>query len=180
MNDTQPSQRCTISTSYRQSPPLTHVQLTWIAGQIELALRFGHPAEERILERGRSICSFGPGQVFGFVRWVADSYGTVISRMDIIRTVTPGEPYQRLPFLRPGGELLLRVDGWQKVERLQRVIDAIERLDIDAADVAPEHWRHLHNGIAAGNAPRGYTREQHAAWLRRRSAKSYSGVATSR
>lgn len=169
MNDTQPSQPCTVSPSYRQSPPLTHVQLTWIAGQIELALRFGHPAEERILDRGRSICSFAPGHVFGFVRWVADSYGTVISRMDIIRTVAPGEPYQRLPFLRPGGELLLRVDGWRKVERVHRAIDAIEGLDIDAADVAPEHWRHLHNRIAAGHAPRAYTREQHAAWLQRRS-----------
>ena len=29
-------------------------------------------------------------------------------------------------------------------------------------------WRHLHNRLAAGHQPRAYTREQHAAWLKRR------------
>jgi hypothetical protein len=34
--------------------------------------------------------------------------------------------------------------------------------------VAPEHWRHVHNRLAAGETPRPYTRERHRAWLLRR------------
>ena len=44
-----------------------------------------------------------------------------------------------------------------------------EALRINPADAAPEYWRHLHNRLAAGHEPRAYTREQHAAWLKRRS-----------
>ena len=43
-----------------------------------------------------------------------------------------------------------------------------EALDIDAADAAPDHWRHLHNRLIAGEPPRPYSREQHRAWLLRR------------
>ena len=71
--------------------------------------------------------------------------------------------------MRPGGEILLRVDNWPKVERVLQAIDAVEAIDIDPPDTAPEYWRHLHNRLAAGHEPRTYTRDQHAAWLKRRS-----------
>ena len=63
--------------------------------------------------------------------------------------------------MRPGGEILLRVDGWPKVERVLQAIDAVEALGIDPADAAPDHWRHVHNRLTAGDEPRAYTREQH-------------------
>ncbi|MCQ8140488.1 DUF2840 domain-containing protein, partial [Vibrio parahaemolyticus] len=49
--------------------------------------------------------------------------------------------------MRPGGEILLRVDNWPKVERVLQAIDAVEALDVDPADAAPEHWRVV---VAAG------------------------------
>jgi hypothetical protein len=169
MNDNQPSPARFVPTSHRRTQPLTHVELTWIEKRIEHWLRFGRRAEEKILDRRRSISSFTSGNIFGFVRWASNDYGTVISRMDIVRAVAPGESFQTLPFVRPGGEILLRVDGWPKVERVLQAIDAIETLGIDAADAAPDYWRHLHNRLAAGHTPRSYTREQHDAWLKRRS-----------
>ena len=39
------------------------------------------------------------------------------------------------------------------------------------ADVAPDHWRHIHNRPAAGEQPRPYTLARHKAWLLRRSAQ---------
>ena len=147
---------------------LTHVALTWIEKKIEHWLRFGRRSEEKILDRRRRISSFAPGSVFAFVRWASNDFGTIISRMDIVRAVAPGERYQTLPFVRPGGEILLRVDGWPKVERVLQAIDAIEALGVEPADAAPEYWRHLQNRIAAGQEPRAYTREQHDAWLKRR------------
>ena len=46
-------------------------------------------------------------------------------------------------------------------------VTAIEALGIDPADVAPDHWRHIHNRLTAGAIPHAYTRERHAAWLKR-------------
>ena len=35
------------------------------------------------------------------------------------------------------------------------------------AAVAPDHWRHVHNRLAAGQDPRPYTAARHRAWLLR-------------
>ncbi|MCA1537733.1 DUF2840 domain-containing protein [Bradyrhizobium sp. NBAIM03] len=169
MNDNDALPPRAVPSSHRRDVALTHVELTWIEKRIEHWLRFGRRAEEKILDRRRSISSFAPGSIFGFVRWASNDYGTIVSRMDIVRAVEAGQRYQTLPFVRPGGEILLRVDSWPKVERVLQAIDAIEALSIDPADAAPEYWRHLHNRLAADQVPRAYTREQHVAWLKRRS-----------
>jgi hypothetical protein len=169
MNDNQPQPLRNTPSTRLLPATLTHVELTWIEKRIEHWLRFGRRAEEKILDRRRSIVSFTPNSIFAFVRWASNDYGTIISRMDIVRAVEIGERCQTLPFVRPGGEILLRVDSWPKVERVLRSIDTIEALGVEPADVAPEYWRHLNNRLAAGHQPRAYTREQHMAWLKRRS-----------
>jgi hypothetical protein len=151
------------------SNALTHVELTWIEKKIEHWIRFGTIAEEKRLDRRRRIVSFNPGSTFAFVRWAANDFGTIISRIDIVRAVSVGEPYQTLPFVRPGGEILLRIDGWPKVERVLHAIDVVESLGINPGDVAPDHWRHVHNRLNVGQQPRPYSHEQHEAWLKRRS-----------
>lgn len=148
--------------------PLTHVELTFIPKRIEHWIRFGRIAEERVLDRRRRIVSFAPGSVFAFVRWAANDYGTIISRIDIVRAISPGEPFSTLPFVRPGGDILLRQTGWIKVERALVAIDAVEALDIAPEDACPDHWRHAHNRLTAGTEFRPYSHERHAAWLQRR------------
>ncbi|MEF2071045.1 DUF2840 domain-containing protein [Consotaella aegiceratis] len=150
---------------------LTCVELTWIAKKIEFWIRFGRKADEQRIDRRRRLLFFAPGTVFAFVRWAANDYGTVISRIDIVRAVAPGEPYQTLPFVRPGGDILLKIAGWPKVERVLQAIDAVEALGIDPCAVAPDYWRHVHNRLTAGHEPRVYTSEQHSAYqLRQRIA----------
>ena len=102
------------------------------------------------------------------MRWAANDYGTILSRADIVRAVAAGERYQTLPFVRPGGDILLRMDGWPKVERVLQVIDAVEALGIDPADAAPDYWQHVHNRLSVNETPRSYTRTRHQAWLKRR------------
>ena len=156
-------------TPYPDAGPLhTEVELTWLEGRIEHWIRFGHDCGETILDRRRRILRFAPGSVFAFVRWTSNDFGTIVSRIDIVRTIDRGESYQTLPFVRPGGKILLRISGWPKVERVLQAIYAVEALGIDAADAAPDHWRHLHNRLIAGEPPRPYGREQHQAWLLRR------------
>ena len=155
------------------SPPfLTQVELTWVEGHIEHWIRFGHHSGETILDRRRRILTFPPGQVFAFVRWASNNFGTIISRIDIVRTVARGDAHQTLPFVRPGGDILLRIVGWPKVERVLQAIDAVEKLGVDPADVAPDHWRHVHNRLLVGKPARPYEGEQHRAWLLRRGLAS--------
>ena len=147
---------------------LTRVELTWVEKKIEYWIRFGREAHEQILDRRRRVVSFRPNTVFAFVRWAANDFGTIISRIDIVRAIEPGEPYQTLPFVRPGGEILLKIEGWPKVEEVLRHVDAIEAIGIEAGAVSPDHWRHVHNRMAAAQRPRAYTLEQHRAFLMRR------------
>ena len=147
---------------------LTHVELIWLEKRIEHWIRFGRDAGETILDRRRRVLSFAPRRVFAFVRWASNDFGTIVSRIDIVRAIDRGESYQTLPFVRPGGDTLLRISGWPKVERVLQAIDAVEALGIDPADAAPDHWRHFHNRLIVGLPSRTYSREQHRAWLLRR------------
>ncbi|MBK6413969.1 DUF2840 domain-containing protein [Sphingopyxis sp.] len=147
---------------------MTHVELTWIGKRIEHWIRFGRIAVDEIVDRHRRIVRFRPGAIFAFVRWAANDYGTVVSRLDIVRAVGADEPFTTLPFVRPGGDILLKIEGWPKVSQVLAAIDATEPAGVDPCDAAPDHWRHVHNRIAAGQAPRPYTKERHRAWLKRR------------
>lgn len=149
---------------------LTHVELIWIEKRIEHWIRFGREIGETILDRRRRTLRFAPGAVFAYVRWAANDFGTTVSRLDILRAVWPGEAYSTVRCVSPGGELLLRVSGWPKVERVLQAIDAVEALGVDPADASPDYWRHLGNRFAADAAARPYTRAQHRAWLKRRRA----------
>jgi len=150
------------------SDSLTRVELTHIEKRIENWIRFGREVHKQVLDRRRRVFSYRAGNIFAFVRWAANDFGTIISCIDIVRAVEPGEAYQTLPFVRPGGDILLKIEGWPKVEQVIRHIDAVEAAGIDACDVAPDHWRHVGNRIGAGHAPRAYTADRHQAWLKRR------------
>ena len=148
---------------------LTFVELTWNEGQIEQWVRFGHPVCEERIDHHRLRFGFASGAVFGVNRWAANAYGTVLSRFDILQAAKPGTPLQTLPYLRPGGTLLLSTHSWPKVEGVLQTIDAIETLGIDPADASPDYWRHLHNRLAIAQPAHTYTRLQHRAWFKRRS-----------
>ena len=144
---------------------LTHVELIWLEKQIEHWIRFGRDVAEQIVDRHQRILRFAPGSIFAFVRWAGNDYGTVVSRIDVLRAVAPDQAYSTVDSVRPGADILLHISGWPKVERVLQAIDAIEQVGIDPADACPDHWRHIHNRLATGDAPRAYTREQHRAWL---------------
>lgn len=150
------------------APFTTLVDLTWRQRKIEHWIKFGRKSYEQILDRHRSVVGFAPNSIFAFVRWAANDYGTIVSRIDIVRATGRGEPFQTLPFVRPGGEILLRADSWPSVERVLQHIDAIEGHGINPADVDPAHWRHVHHRLRAGEPPSAYTPPRHEAWLKRR------------
>lgn len=152
--------------------PRTRVELLHLEGRIERWIRFGPHTEEEIFDRRRRALWFDAGQVFAFVRWASNDYGTAVSRIDILRAVGLGEPCTTVPGVTPGGEVLLRHSGWPKVERVLQAIDAVEALGLRPEDACPDHWRHVGNRVAAGLEPRSYTAERHRAWLLRRSIEA--------
>ena len=147
---------------------LTRVELTWIEKTIEQWIRFGSAVEDQIIDARRRIVAFSPGTTFASVRWAANDFGTVVSRIDIMRAVLAGEAVSTIPFVHPGAEILLRTSGWPRVERVLQAIDAIEAAGIDPCAVAPDHWRHIHNRLTANEGFRAYTLAQHRAWLQRK------------
>jgi hypothetical protein len=171
------STRAAPDSAFPQSPStipendvtdLTTVELLWLEKRIENRIRFGRAVSEQIIDRRRRVLSFVPGSIFAFVRWASNDFGTVLSRVDILRAAAPGLSYSTVPWVKPGGETLLRLSGWPKVERALQLIDAVEALDINPADVAPDYWHHVHNRLSVNESSRLYTRARHQAWLRRR------------
>ena len=154
------------------SSSLTTVELLWLEKRIENRVRFGRPISEKVVNCNRRVLSFVPGSIFAFLRWTSNDFGTILSRIDILRAVMPGQRYSTVPWITPGGESLLRLSGWPKVERVLQSIDAVEVLGIDPADVAPDHWHHVHNRLSVNETPRPYTRSRHQTWLHRRKVTS--------
>lgn len=150
------------------NPPLTHVTLVWQEGAHEDWIRFGKPVAERIVDRRIRIESYAPEQVFALVRWASNDYGTVRSALDIVRAAGSGEAFTTLPQVDPGAQLLLSVRGWPRVRQVFSLIDAIEAAGIDPCEVAPDHWHHMHNRLAAAMQARPYLPKRHRAWLQRR------------
>lgn len=147
---------------------ITTVELTWVEQETERWIRFGAPVLDRVIDRRRRLLSFTANSLFAFVRWASNDYGTVLSRLDIVRAVAPGEAYSTLPCVTPGGELLLHLGGWPKVRACLALIDSVEDLGFDPCAVAPDYWRHAHNRLIAGYRPRAYSLARHRAWLLRR------------
>src|SRR5215467_9496398 len=77
---------------------VTQVELLWIEKRIENRIRFGHIIHQTILDGRRRRVSFAPGSIFAFVRWASNHYGTVVSRIHILRAVAPGERYSTVSF----------------------------------------------------------------------------------
>jgi hypothetical protein len=146
---------------------LTEVELAWYEGKIERWIRFGRIAGERNIDRRRRIVWFAPTSIFAYIRWASNDYGTLVSCIDILQAMPPGEAISTVPFVRPGGEILLRLAGWPRVKRVLEAIDTVEALGIEPTEVSPDYWRHVHNRITAGQNPRPYTAPRHQAWLLR-------------
>lgn len=154
--------------SERPLGSVTRVELLFLKERIERWIRFGRPIAEQVHDRRRRAVMFAPGAVFAFVRWRAGEFGTVDSRMAILRAVAPGSPFTTYPEVSPGVEILLDVAGWAKVQVVLEAIDGVERIGVRPDLAARDYWRHVGARVSAGLPPRPYSRRRHRAWLLRK------------
>ncbi len=144
---------------------LTRVVLAFVPERVNNRLRFGKPTHEFTMDRWRSSAHFLPDAVFCRVCWLANDYGTTVWHLSVLQAGRPGEPLQRMAGVLPGALRLLHVSGELKVQRVLRLIDGIEALDLAPTEVSPAYWQLLHGRLAAREPLPEYTLERHAAHL---------------
>ncbi|WP_433933363.1 DUF2840 domain-containing protein [Brevundimonas diminuta] len=159
------------------NPPPSADHLTWVElvfdpGRTERWIRFGRAVDQRIVSRRNRFVAFRPGAVFAYVRWAANDYGTVVSRLDILQAADPSRDRIALPGVVPGAVSLLRLNGWPRVRRALDLIDTVETGGFEPGEVAPDYWRHVHARLAVSLSPLAYTSERHRAFRLRRQASS--------
>ena len=149
-----------------QHDPRTSVMLVFIRDRVEHWLRFGHDVGEQILDRRRRLIWFAPGAIFAFIRWRTDDFGTVVSRVGILRACARAEACSTVPGMGPGGEILLRQSGRSRIQRRLPAIAMIESPGFDTLVIAPHYSRHIRNRLTCGDILRRYRAGQPRGWLR--------------
>ena len=147
------------------TPRLTRVSLAFIERRLNLYLRFGHPVQRLRQDRWRDWAFFTPGARLARVRCETTDGGTVRSQLLVLQACARTESMQRVPGVEPGAALLLQAEGQRQVRAVLSLVEAIETLNIDPADVSPAYWRTLHHQLASCMPLPAYTTGQHAAWL---------------
>ena len=101
MNRPYPGERVSANAVPPLRGAMTEVELIWIEKRLEHWIRFGRIAGERIVSRKTRIVSFRPNAIFALIRWASNDFGTIHSRIDILRAVGAHEAYTTAPFVRP-------------------------------------------------------------------------------
>ena len=141
----------------------TRVEIAFYPEYLNHWLRFGTPDVDHRLDRRRALAFFGPGRLFGYVRWSANAYGTQDWRLWVVRSARAGEEIRRIDGVAPGGILLLGLAGKAQVKRALEQIDALEAAGFEPGEVSPAYFRHVQNRLIVGQPVRAYTMAQHVA-----------------
>lgn len=118
-------------------------------------LLFGRPTLSVRVSEYLEELRFNPSQVFGFVRWRGDQYGTQTWRVVVAQAGCPGERLTRIPGVDPGAHLLLHAFGKTRAKRALRAIDMLSEAHV-LHEIAPAYWRHIHLQISKNKEPEPY------------------------
>ncbi|MEX1252178.1 MAG: DUF2840 domain-containing protein, partial [Hyphomonas sp.] len=149
---------CTVHFMDTGSVPtqnLTLVRLRTAKLKANDRLVFGEPVARFPYSSGSELVSFVPGQIFGFVRWRGDGYGTQTWRIVVCEAAIPGSAVTAVPGILPGAMLLLHAFGKTRVMRALAIIHALKNQH-DLRGVAPDYWRHVHLCIEQNVEPDPY------------------------
>ena len=130
-------------------------------------LLFGLPTLSVRVSENLEELRFNPSQVFGFVRWRGDQYGTQTWRVVVAKAGRPGERLTRIPGVKPGAHLLLHALGKTRAKRALRVIDLLSVAHV-LHEFAPAYWRHAHLQISKNEQPEPYDPKMFEALARAR------------
>ena len=118
-------------------------------------LLLGRPTLSVRVSENLEELRFNPSQVFGFVRWRGDQYGTQTWRVVVAQAGLPGELLTRILGVKPGAHLLLHAFGKTRAKRALRAIDVLSEAHV-LHEIAPAYWRHVHLQISKNKQPEPY------------------------
>jgi hypothetical protein len=137
------------------SVPATGLRLRVVRKCANDRLLFGRPAVTYGPYEGGALHLFDAGQVFGFVRWRGDEYGTQTWRVVVARWLAAGDDGTAVPGLEPGGAVLLHAFGKVRAKRALRAIDGLSDKHV-LHEIAPSYWRHVHLSVERNVIPDAY------------------------
>jgi hypothetical protein len=147
------------------SRTISLLSLTHIGRHANDRLLFGRPVNTAKQSSKSTFHSFEHTQMFGFVRWRGDEYGTQTWRVIVAQSGCPGELLTRIPGIQPGAHLLLHAFGKARAKRALRVIDHLSEAHV-LHEIAPAYWRHVHLRISRNLVPEPYDPDAFAALAR--------------
>lgn len=150
------------------SEPITRLLLLQAGKRGNDRLLFGRPTKSLRVSEEREARRFKPLQIFGFVRWRGDQYGTQTWRVIVAQAGRPGELLTRVPGVNPGAHLLLHAFGKARAKRALRVIDMLSEAHV-LHEIAPAYWHHVHLQISKNEQPEPYDPKVFEALARARS-----------
>ena len=128
---------------------LTVAQCHFVKDLINHRLRFGIPKTKIKLDKYRSLAVLKPHQIFGYIRWQANMFGSQDWRFFVIKTCTDG-PVTHIPGITPAARLLASSHGTAAVKRALRAIDRLEKETSEGLDTLPEsYWRRFDGDISS-------------------------------
>ena len=150
---------------------LTAVYIRYRKSRINHRLRFGEPHSEIRLGWSSRLASFKPNDVFGYIRWSANEFGTQDWRLFVCKAgglhsqnVGLGDGntghhnrLTRIPGVMPGAHLLLKTQGRARVKRALSYIDRLEKEPGDLSLITESYWRHLHNRLEVNQLPHDFS-----------------------
>ena len=129
------------------SSNVTQLTLHFRGKNVNDRLLFGRSVDQNNAIKHTSIHYFETGQIFGFVRWRGDEFGTQTWRVVVAQAGRLGEQLTRIPSVNPGAHLLLHAFGKTRAKRAMRAIDVLSGTAL-LHEVAPAYWRHAHLQIS--------------------------------
>lgn len=150
---------------------LTAVYVRYRKNRINHRLRFGTPSVQTRLGWHESLVSFAPDQVFGYIRWSSNKYGTQDWRLFVCKAggnlqnmigssggnTGHHNRLTRIPGVLPGAHVLLKTQGTTRVKRALKLIDSLESETGDLGLVTESYWRHLHNRLEVNQPPHAFS-----------------------
>ncbi len=125
----------------------TLVETIKLRGHCNHRLRFGQPLEEIKLDENKSLAAFRAGQIFGYIRWSRNAFGTRNWQSFVVRSVSKGR-VTRIPGVYPGGELLLRTRGVVATQKALSWLDKTEKsIPFLLSDFPESYWRLAENEL---------------------------------
>lgn len=131
----------------RDMSKFTLVETVQIRSRCNHRLRFGQSFETKTLSENKTLVAFEAGQIFGYIRWSRNAYGTRNWQFFVVRSVGAGR-VTRIPGISPGGDLLFRTRGVVATQRALKWLDGLEKtIPFSLSDLPESYWRLAENEV---------------------------------